>query len=350
MFDRLAGTTVDVLGIVMAWAGAVILFLMDPERPAIDLESNAEQDRFDEVATRVEELLVHQKRRQHSILSLGVIGSGRSSMLNSLVNFPEGRLKVKGGELSNAFVYSSYLTVSLGQIQCTWGYDVISNCVFKGRPSNESFKVVDGQGLPRDRNISASELEHHLRMQLQCLEELSYPRVFVTLDLGNRSNLASISNLLILCKVLNSIRSSCCLCVTRWNMNSIDWNQDLLKWCRKYRKQQNSFLDPPPTPDKMLHDLINFLQDKMGQDESQLNQILEFIEFFPVILWPFSLDQIELEDFDNNELPDHLLYLNKYYNDQVVKQLCENDPVITVSDFPHSKKQLNHLILDVFPC
>jgi len=277
-----------------------------------------EQMEFSELADRVESLLVERQEQKDvletfHILSVGIVGTGRSSFLNTL--FDDEVFKVSGGQLQGTRVHE-FATRPKVQVD-DWAV---------------SISCIDSKGLRRDRKVTEKELLENLKSlmnPLRLFPNQGISHIFFTLDVENRSDIANVENLLMLTQVYRPLLPICYLCITKWNTNGVmkAWNERLYSYCKAKRQKKTGVQIPPPAPKDMLEDYLNYLDTNMKFDcvLKKLKTLLDIFE--DRVIWGYNLDTIQREDRAENELPPYVDYLYEFYRSQCLSKLSKSTMV-----------------------
>lgn len=263
-----------------------------------------------------EEILGTEVRPHLQLVSLGIIGTGRSSSINTLLNS------------------SSACKVSGGQLRGTRGFAVSQNIVSEDLPGHReiSMDFIDSEGLRRDKNVDAPELEQHLGALARSLRKLpnhTVSHIIFTLDLEDRQNAPTVWNLLTLVEAFRDVRTHCFLCLTKWNSNSVqaEWNDKLREFSRANRraKSASTLKGSPPKPAEMHKSYLDYLaysfQPKTEEiAREKLERLLEFFE--DRIIWAYNLDSLQVEDREDGELPPMFEEMYRFYRDEAIVTLC----------------------------
>uniref|UniRef100_A0A7S2SKM3 G domain-containing protein n=1 Tax=Mucochytrium quahogii TaxID=96639 RepID=A0A7S2SKM3_9STRA len=186
-------------------------------------------------------------------ICLGVIGTGRSSFVNTLLNS------------------STECKVSGGQLRGTRGCRLVSNRASNDLGGDQFFlDYIDCEGLRSDQKVKSVELDdffHTLVPSIRSFKGGTVSHILFTLDVAERQTAPTMNNLLVLADVFKAFRSNCYLVLTKWDTNGVqkDWNNTLLAWCKKNRrvKTVESLVGEPPRPETMLVEYLEYLDNKV---------------------------------------------------------------------------------------
>jgi len=255
-----------------------------------------------------------------NLLSLGVLGTGRSSVINTVLD---------SGNVA---------PVSGGQLRGTSGFELVLNA---SGPSGLKLNFIDAEGVRRDQLLQPQELQvylHNVKNAVQAFPGRVIGPVLFTLDVEDRTNGSNIQNVL---SLLDKIpcRINCFLVLTKWNTNSVqaEWNEELLKWSRRYKRTKSRELinTCPPSTDKMYDAFQNYVLTEFDSKTQQRasTRIMELLERFDKehILWAFNLDKFEQEDKAEGELSPHVGFMYDYYREILVAR------ILSARDIPIKK-------------
>eukprot|EP00515_Schizochytrium_aggregatum_P017711 CAMPEP_0202105456 /NCGR_PEP_ID=MMETSP0965-20130614/6050_1 /ASSEMBLY_ACC=CAM_ASM_000507 /TAXON_ID=4773 /ORGANISM="Schizochytrium aggregatum, Strain ATCC28209" /LENGTH=325 /DNA_ID=CAMNT_0048674359 /DNA_START=15 /DNA_END=992 /DNA_ORIENTATION=+ len=275
-------------------------------------------------------LLGRKGQRPLGVLSVGVIGTGRSSVINTLLNRADA-CHASGGQLRG----TRGCSVHRGE----------RSAPIEDEPALE-LDFVDCEGLRSDQPVRAEELYKFIELLKPALEQFpggGISHVFVTLDVEERQNHASVHNLLALTELFREVRERCYLCITRFNTNSVQaqWNNELLAWTRANRRAAtwDELSGAPPSPSSMMHSYRAYIDEGFsGAGEAgakaKLEQLLRF--FDDRVIWMYNLDNMQQEDRADGELPPHEEYLYRFYRAAAIRQLVDGD----LGRFPSEKLRI----------
>jgi len=269
----------------------------------------------------------------------GIIGSGRSSTLNTLVN-------------------RTVCKVSGAQAQGTRGC-YVNKCT---DALSSSVTFIDTEGLRPDSHTTRAELISHMQMLARAMlgvsgATLNHEKIaestltnglwsnflktgqyMFVLDLQERCVGPSLDNLLLLMDLYSPVQKQCLLCLTKWNSTRVmsEWNHKLRQW---YSNNKRSFrglsvepeaqadvgaTDTLPTPKDLLSDWVNFLKTNFGT-ETEISVLVKFFKvlsfFEDRLVWIFNLDSIEAEDRDDGELPPYIENMFLFYRQEALDKI-----------------------------
>jgi len=267
------------------------------------------------------------------VVTLGIMGSGRSSVINTLLNSGTA-CKVAGGQLRG-----------------TRGFQVVSG--MKSQPIAGGTDVVieflDTEGLRSDQSTKVEELAVFLEGMAEGLsgfQEREVSHLLFSLDLEERQTAYSVGNLLGLCEVFRAQRKRSFLCLTKWNSNAVqgEWNRRLLEWTRSYKRNQSVIKEDPPSTGDMYADFRKYIDtsfEKMHEAAAK-DKLLKLFEFFEDrIIWLYNLDSLEVEDREEDgELPLFKETLYFFYRERALNVLvkqCSSIGAVHVDEFEFIK-------------
>lgn len=261
------------------------------------------------------------------VVSVGVIGTGRSSLLNTLLNS------------------SSACLVSGGQLQGTRGCEAVlgarpADCpggaagATGAHPLLTSLDYIDCEGLRSDQAVRKADLCAYMDLLAPAAARLRAParttRILFTLDMEDRQNAPTVANLLTLVELFRPVAPACFLCLSKWNTNAVqaEWNRRLLTWARRHKRAEDASevaaAPPPPSPDEMMADYAayvdsNFSQDAEAEAKAKLKLLLE--SFQGRVVWAYNLDSMQQEDREDGELAYCEEFLFQHYRDIAIRTL-----------------------------
>ncbi|GBG28693.1 Hypothetical Protein FCC1311_049142 [Hondaea fermentalgiana] len=279
--------------------------------------STAKADLADALAVEGKEIEEEKEETRLQLVSVGIIGTGRSSTINTLLNS------------------SSACKVSGGQLRGTRGFAVAEKHTSAALPGHRALELdyIDCEGLRRDKNVDAAELNAHLTMLARAMAQLPGARVshiVFTLDLEDRQNAPTVLNLLTLVEAFRDVRTHCFLCMTKWNSNAVqaEWNTDLREYTRANRRAKSTagLKGSPPTPSQMRQSYLDYLATsfKPKTEEVAREKLERVLDFFQDrVFWAYNLDSLQLEDREEGELGPMFEHMFATYRDEAIKTLTE---------------------------
>ncbi len=289
------------------------------------------------------------------LVSVGIIGTGRSSFFNTLLNSKD-MCKVSGGQLRGTrgcelLVKRASVAYSPLEVADDSGEDAAG-----GRALADAAPItahlIDSEGLRSDSPVKAEELRAFadaLCRSVKLMPGGSVTHVLLALDVEERQTLSSLSNLLALCEMLRDARASCFLCLTKFNSNSVttEWNRRLYEWNRSNRRAKSvAGLPEPPAPREMLADYVAYFEHKFDTPTEQgaLARMRMLLAFFEGrVLWAYNLDHMQWEDREEGELPAHEEFLFRHYRDIALRELNAVQRPVAVKDLALVKEQADLL-------
>ena len=289
------------------------------------------------------------------LVSVGIIGTGRSSFFNTLLNSKD-MCKVSGGQLRGTrgcelLVKRASVAYAPLEEADDSGEDAAGGRALADAAPFTAH-LIDSEGLRSDSPVKAEELRAFadaLCRSVKLMPGGSVTHVLLALDVEERQTLSSLSNLLALCEMLRDARASCFLCLTKFNSNSVttEWNRRLYEWNRSNRRAKSAAgLPEPPAPRDMLADYVAYFEHKFDTPTEQgaLARMRRLLAFFEGrVLWAYNLDHMQWEDREEGELPAHEEFLFRHYRDIALRELNAVQRPVAVKDLALVKEQADLL-------
>ncbi len=292
------------------------------------------------------------------LVSVGIIGTGRSSFFNTLLNSKD-VCKVSGGQLRGTrgcelMVKRASVAYAPLEDADDSGEEGAGARARAGEAAPFTAHLIDSEGLRSDSPVKAEELRAFadaLCRSVKLMPGGSVTHVLLSLDVEERQTLSSLSNLLALCEMLRDARASCFLCLTKFNSNSVttEWNRRLYEWNRSNRRAKSAAgLPAPPAPQDMLADYVAYFEHKFNTPTEQgaLARMRRLLAFFEGrVLWAYNLDHMQWEDREEGELPAHEEFLFRHYRDLALSELNAVRHPVAVKDLVLVREQADLLSL-----
>mmetsp|Transcript_2464 Transcript_2464/g.2777 ORF Transcript_2464/g.2777 Transcript_2464/m.2777 type:complete len:327 (+) Transcript_2464:279-1259(+) len=267
----------------------------------------------------------------------GIIGSGRSSSLNTLFN--SNKCKVVGGQLqgTRGAKLEEFIPTRSDELDIPVSFVDVEGFRADVPASEEEIAahktILKALMSPTEVEIAETDCANSLQLHQKFYENKSKHQYFIVLDLEQRIAAPMLENLRIICEMYASFRTRCFICFTKWNSNAVmtEWNHKLKLWCRKNKKKFIEGFDDAeengnelPSENEMLRDYLDFLGKKFSTPTEQevLQKLSKLLAGFENrILWMFNLDCLELEDKEDGELPAYIDFMYNHYRKKALEKV-----------------------------
>lgn len=162
--------------------------------------------------------------------------------------------------------------------------------------------------------------------------------ILLSFDLNQRITPAAMANQLTLIELFAELRSSCFVCFTKWNTNSVlsEWNQPLRAWIKRNRRRKTvqeieEANDPPPDYETMYQAYCAYVVASLSNntDGGAFSKMGTYLGFFEArVLWMYNLDDIQVEDRAAGDLEAYHLYLYDHYRTYALDTIRQGKVII----------------------
>jgi len=240
-----------------------------------------------------------------NLLIVGNSGAGKSSSLNSLLNY-------------------SACRVSGAQAQGTRGSELRDGVL-----DESLISYIDTQGLGADTSITDVELLEQIMLATGAVQKMGViNNVLIAFDLSARATPAAMANQITLTNLFQELQRTCFACFTKWNTNSVmsEWNHPLKNWMRRWRKANSveEITEDPPSFSELYAAYTDYLKNSLSMDveDTAFGKISTHLAFFESrLIWMYNLDPVEREDLSEDCLPAYKLKLYTHYRKQAIDVL-----------------------------